>query len=145
MTGRPIVYVAHPMAGYGAPHAAACLAALRELLHGARLIDPAAIYASDAEWQRSWPRLVRRLSGFVIFGAEDGTIGAGCIRELADAIALGVPIAGFDVGYGLRQILGFDLIDTGSRSARRTGTLRLGGCIEPTGWWRGVMREVAIP
>ena len=134
MTARPMVYAAHPMAGYGTPHAAACLAALGELLPGVRLVDPAAIYASNAEWQRSWPRLVLRLGGFVIFGAEDGTIGAGCIRELADAIALGVPIAGFDRGYGLREVLGFDLIDGASRSARRMGTMRLGGCVFPPGF-----------
>jgi len=63
----------------------------------------------------------------VMFGAEDGTIGAGCIRELADTIALGVPIAGFDPGSGLREVSGVDLIESRSRSARRTGTLRLGG------------------
>jgi hypothetical protein len=69
----------------------------------------------------------------VIFGADDGTIGAGCIRELADAIALGVPIAGFDLGRGLREISGFDLIDTGRRNPRRTATKQLGGCVEGGG------------
>jgi hypothetical protein len=133
MTVRPTVYVAHPMASYGTPHAAACLVDLGALLPGARLIDPAAIYGSDAEWQRGWPRLVRRLWGFVIFGAEDGTIGAGCIRELADAVAFGVPITGFDVRIGLREILGVDLLDMDSRSARRTGTLRLGRCVSYAG------------
>ena len=84
------------MVGYGTPHAAACLDELAGLLPGARLLDPATIFASDSEWQRSWPSLVRALGGFVMFGTEDGTIGAGCIRELADAIALGVPVAGFE-------------------------------------------------
>ncbi len=137
MTARQTVYVAHPMADYGTPHASACIDTLAGLLPGVRLIDPATVYANDAEWRRSWPRLVRALSGFVIFGAEDGTIGAGCIRELADAIALRVPIAGFAMGYGLREIGGLDLIDGGSRSGRQAGTLRLGGCIEPAAWGRG--------
>jgi hypothetical protein len=83
---------------------------------GVTLIDPATIYASDTEWLRSWPRLVRILGGVVVFGAEDGTIRAGCIRELADAIALGVRVAGFDLGRGLREISGFDLIYTGRRN-----------------------------
>jgi hypothetical protein len=126
MTTDSPVYVAHPMTGYGNAHAAACFDAIGELLPGARLIDPATVYASDAEWFASWPRLVRRLGGFVIFGEPDGTIGAGCIRELADAIAMGVPVAGFDIRLGLQEIMGFDLIDEGSRSARRTGTMRLG-------------------
>jgi hypothetical protein len=144
MTARSPVYVAHPMTAYGTPHAAACLDALAGLLLGARLIDPATIFASDVEWLASWPRLVRTLGGFVMFGAEAGTIGAGCIRELADAIAFGVPIAGFDLGRrGLRQISGFDLIEVGRLSARRTATLQLGRCVEPTAWGRGVIREVA--
>jgi hypothetical protein len=130
MSNRPPVYVAHPMTGYGTPHAVACLDALGALLPDARLIDPATVFASDAEWQRSWPRLVRRLWGFVIFGAEDGTVGAGCIRELADAIAMGVPVAGFDNGRRLREILSFDLIDEATRSARRTGTMQLGRCVD---------------
>ncbi len=64
--------------------------------------------------------IVSTLRGLVIFGAEDGTIGAGCIRKLADAAALGIRVAGLDLGRGLREISGFDLIDMGSRSARRT-------------------------
>jgi hypothetical protein len=114
------------MSSYGSDHAATCFDAIGELLPGARLIDPAAVYASDAEWLASWPRLVRTLKAFVIFGEPDGATGAGCIRELADAVALGVPVAGFDIEQGLREILGFDLFGTGCRSARRLGTLRLG-------------------
>ena len=137
------VYVAHPMSCYGSPYTAACFDALAVLLPGVRLIDPATIYASDTEWRRSWPRLARTLGGFVIFGAADGTIGAGCIRELADAIALGVPIAGFDPGRRLRGIAGLDLIDTERRNARRTATLRLGLSAEGALGGRKVMREVA--
>lgn len=126
MSTRPSVYVAHPMSGYGTPHAAACIDALASLLPRAKLIDPAMVYASDAEWQRSWSRLVHTLGGFVVFGDEDGAIGAGCVRELADAIAMGVPVAGFDIGRGLRQVRGLDLFDETTRSARRVGIIRLG-------------------
>jgi hypothetical protein len=143
VTTQPRTYVAHPMSRYGTPYSAECLDALAGLLPGTRLIDPATIFASDTEWLGSWPRLLRSLVGFVMFGAEDGTIGAGCIRELSDAIALGVPIAGFDLGRGLREISGFDLIDTVRRNPRRTATLRLGRSLEPTAWVRGVVREIA--
>jgi hypothetical protein len=47
---------------------------LAELLPGTSLIDPATISTSDAEWLRSWPRLLKSLRGFMIFGTEDGTI-----------------------------------------------------------------------
>ncbi len=69
-----------------------------------------------------------------MFGAEDGTIGAGCIRELADAIALGIPVAGFEIRGGLREISGFDLIETGRRNLRRAATLRLGRCVQGAAW-----------
>ena len=126
MNPRPSVYVAHPMTSYGTPHAGACLDALAVLLPGTRLIDPAAVFASDAEWQRSWPGLVRTLGGFVVFGDESGTIGAGCVRELADAVGMGVQVGGFDIGRGLRHIRGLNLFDRTLRSPRRMGTMRLG-------------------
>jgi hypothetical protein len=125
------VYVAHPMSCYGSPYTAACFDALAGLLPEARLVNPSTIFASDAEWRRAWPRLVGVLGGFVMFGAEDGTIGAGCIGELADSIAVGVPIAGFELGRGLREIRGYDVIDPGTRSPRRAAILRLGGCLDP--------------
>jgi len=131
MSGTAHVYVAHPMAGYGTPYTTACLDVLARLLPSALLIDPATIFAIDPEWRQAWPRVLQTLEGFVIFGDTDGTVGAGCIRELSDAIALGVPIAGFDLGRGLRDISGFDIIDPGSRSARRAATLRFGRCLGP--------------
>jgi hypothetical protein len=69
-----------------------------------------------------------------VFGDEDGTIGAGCIGEMADAIAVGVPIVGFEPGRGLREIRGYDVIDPETRCARRAATLRLGSCLNPTAW-----------
>ncbi len=114
------------MAGYETPHAAGCIDALAGLLPGARLLDPATIFASDSEWHSAWPRLVRTLGGFVIFGAEEGTIGAGCMRELADVVALDIPVVGFDPRRGLRDIAGLGFIEGSSRSARRTATLQLG-------------------
>jgi hypothetical protein len=133
MSATAPVYVAHPMSGYGSRYTTACLDVLAGLLPGARLLDPATIFASDSEWRQTWPRLLRTLEGFVIFGDTDGTVG-GCIRELSDAIAHGVPIAGFHLGRGLRDISGFDIIDAGSRSARRTALLRLGRGVEAAAW-----------
>jgi hypothetical protein len=128
------------MADYGTAHAAEMFGALTRLLPEARLLDPATMFASDSEWLRSWPRLVRTLGGFVMFGAEDGTIGTGCIRELADAIAFGVPIAGFGPGRVLREISGFGLIESDSRSARRTVTLRFGRRAGAAAWNPGDYR-----
>ena len=62
----------------------------------------------------------------MIFGTEDGPIGAGCIRELADAIAIGVRVAGLDPRRSPREVSGFELIEVGRRNPQLTAILRLG-------------------
>ena len=127
------------MSRYGSPYARTCLDTLADMFPDARLLDPSTIFASDAEWRRAWPRLVRVLGGLVMFGAEDGTIGAGCIGEMADAIAVGVPIAGFELGRGLREIRGYDVIDPRTRTPRRAAVLRLGHSVDREAWGRGIV------
>ena len=92
MRARARIYAAHPMTCYGSPHEVACLDALRKLVPGV-LINPAEVFASSAEWLVSWPRLIRRLDAMVAFPASDGTVGAGVVRELLDAVVYGIPVA----------------------------------------------------
>ena len=130
MRARSPVYVAHPMVGYGTPHAAACLDELAGLLPGARLLDPATIFASDSEWQRSWPWLVRALRGvrdvrnrgWHHWGGMYPGVGR-CHRSRGPGSRVRrlTRVAGYN---------GLDLIVPGSRSGRRTATLRLGRCVE---------------
>jgi hypothetical protein len=37
--------------------------------------------------------VLKTLSGLVVFGSPDGTIGAGCTREVLDGITWGIPVA----------------------------------------------------
>lgn len=126
---RPRIYVAHPMASYGTEHERDCLASLAGLLPGADLYDPAGRYMTDAGWLRAWPRVLASLSGLVVFGAEDGTVGTGCLRELTDAIAAYVPVAAL-VGDELHEIDGFQLLAPPWRSARNAGHLIVGRAME---------------
>jgi hypothetical protein len=70
------------------------------------------------------------LSSFVVFAGTDGTIGAGCIRELTDALVRHIPIAGFHEG-GLRTIAGLESLPIPFRSARSTALLLLADPIDP--------------
>jgi hypothetical protein len=93
---RPRVYVAHPIVTYGSARERDCLAALRRLLVETDLYDPAGRYSTAAGWMRAWPRVLKTLSGLVVFGTRDGVVGVGCVREIADALGAGLPVAMLD-------------------------------------------------
>jgi len=88
------VYVASPVAAYGTPYRARALAAIRrEVGPDAVAIDPAILFASNEDWLRTWPIVVRTLDALVIVPGADRTIGAGVLREVSDALAYGVPVS----------------------------------------------------
>ena len=130
MSVRPRVYAAHPMAAYGTIYERRSLAAIRRLLPGVELVDPAGRYTTDAGWLRAWPRLVRTLSGVVVFAAEDGTVGTGCLREIADAMTWLLPVAVLGDGH-LCELAGLDLVPDSGRTARRAAFPVPG---EPVAW-----------
>ena len=129
MRARARIYAAHPMTCYGSPHEVACLDALRKLVPGV-LINPAEVFASSAEWLVSWPRLIRRLDAMVAFPASDGTVGAGVVRELLDAVVYGIPVAVLD-GTALVELAGVDMLGHRKRTALQVGRLVTGRRISP--------------
>jgi hypothetical protein len=132
----PRIYVAHPITSYGTARGAACLDALAELLPGSELVDPAALFTTSAAWLDAWPAMVQTLAGLVVFGAADGTIGSGCLLEIADAMAAELPVAAFEEGGtglapSLVELVGVEFLRPGERTARRIGVLVPG---EPIDW-----------
>jgi hypothetical protein len=94
-------------------------------------VDPETLrWRTEDQWRRSWPRVLGGLSLFVVFAGTDGTIGAGCIRELTDALVRHIPIAGLHDG-ALRTIDGLKLMPIPFRSARSTALLLLADPIDP--------------
>jgi hypothetical protein len=94
-------------------------------------MDPEALgWRTEEHWRRLWPKVLGGLSSFVVFAGTDGTIGAGCIRELTDAVVRNIPIAGFYEG-SLRTIEGIELLPIPFRSARSTALLLLADPINP--------------
>ena len=129
---RPRIYAAHPMAAYGTDHARRALSGLAELLSGCELLDPEErAWETNDAWLAEWPIIVRNIVGLVVFAHQDGTVGVGCVRELTDAIAERVPVAGYSIEAGLVDLAGVDFLPRGERTPRRVGTLRLAG---PVAW-----------
>jgi hypothetical protein len=81
------------MTSYGTDYAGACLDFLHEQMGGWEIIDPAVVFADTADWLARWPSLHRDLSVVIVFGDEAAYVGAGCLREVTDAIVAGIPVS----------------------------------------------------
>jgi hypothetical protein len=121
----PRIYVAHPLITYGTDWSAACLQCLRKLLPNVDLIDPEDQSWSAESWLFEWPWVLGGLSAVVVFGDGDGSVGTGCIREVTDAVFLGLPVWAFD-GRRLVELTGFQLLPEWRRTARRAAVLVVG-------------------
>jgi hypothetical protein len=130
VTRCPLVYVAHPVTTYSTDHARDALKRLGLHLPCAELIDPAARYADLADWLADWPRLVATIDALVLFTEPSGTVGAGCLRELAESWGWGLPVALFD-DTGLREVRSVRVLPQGQRTPARTAVVAGGWPVEP--------------
>ena len=128
MARRPRVYLAHPVVTYGSARERDCLAALRVMLPGAELYDPAGRYKSDEAWRRAWRQVLASLDGLVVFGTRSNMVGAGCLAELADARQCGVAVAMLDQRCHPRTLAG--LVPTKRPTATRAAVVVPGGPID---------------
>lgn len=120
------LYAAHPMTCYGTEHEARMLAHLAAHFPEAEVINPSAQgWVTDNDWLADWGALLPTLDLLVIFAAPDGTIGAGCLREVADALARCVPVLTLDDEGKLRAFAGLS-VDELTPSPRAIGRLVLG-------------------
>ncbi len=94
--GRPAVYLAHPLPTYGSAHERRCIRALRRLLPGVELVNPAGMFASSTEWFDRWPDVLDGLDALVVLPDERGAVGSGVMQELIDAHRVLLPVALFD-------------------------------------------------
>jgi hypothetical protein len=116
------IYVAHPITTYGTEWAAACLDRLSRLLPDVELIDPERKSWSTRSWLYEWPWVLGGSSAVVVFGDGAGTVGTGCLHEIADALFLGLPVWAFD-GRRLVELTGFEILPEERRTARRAAIL----------------------
>jgi regulator of RNase E activity RraA len=69
------------------------------------------------------------ISGLVVFGTRGGVIGIGCVREIADARRLGLPVAILDHRCRARTYAGFASLIKAPTS-RRAAVLVPGGPVD---------------
>lgn len=102
-----LAYFAHPMTSYNSARITRALDRVRSALSGWVVIDPeAAAWRDNAEWLAEWPRIVQSIDALVLVPDDEGCVGAGCLSEVANAIALGVPVAAWNDRCGLCELSG---------------------------------------
>ncbi len=115
----PLVYAAHPLTCYRSAHERACLDAIASAFPGAEVLDPAECFADDDGWLARWPALVPTLSALVLFADEQGHVGAGCLREVADVLVADIPVLLLDRGRQLCELRALRLLPAASRTPAR--------------------------
>lgn len=125
------IYVACPVTTYGTPPKASALARLAEAFPGAEVVDPARLYASDADWLSTWPSVLGGLDALVVVPAPDRSIGAGVLREVADALAYHLPVATF-MRRRLSELARLVVLPPGERRPARCALVEAGRRLAPS-------------
>ena len=125
-----MIYAAHPMTTYGTPLERSAIARIEKLLPDAEVINPATRYGGKVDWYTDWPILLPRLSGLVVFGDENGSIGTGCLTELADAWWRGIPVAMLDGKDRPRELVAMTVQPNLNRNSLNALALVSGQTIE---------------
>ncbi len=141
------LYCAHPTGDYGSANEQRRFYDLRRLFPDVELLNPAEMFGDTLDWLAEWPRLCCALDLVVAWGASDGTVGCGVLRELSDATVYRIPTAILN-SAGLWHWAGIDLLTPRYRSAQRVGRLRTGRPVALSRFlasspWAGVDRAPA--
>jgi len=99
---RRRVYIASSLGSYGTPRYMRRLDQLRTRFPTAEIIEPRLLFRDSADWLRRWPVVLRRIDVLVFFTDPQGTVAAGTIREIVDAVFMGIPVYRLTVRTGLQ-------------------------------------------
>jgi hypothetical protein len=91
-TGKPRLYFAAPLDLMGTPDHRDAIVVARAQFPGHRIVDPSRKGWSTSDWLTEWPGLLPLLETLTVIPREDGSIGAGCFREIYDARDAGIPV-----------------------------------------------------
>ncbi|MGA8725435.1 MAG: hypothetical protein WB565_10360 [Acidimicrobiales bacterium] len=84
MTREAKTYIAAPVAVLLRPEWPIIVDSVSKLV--GQVWDPAALFLSTEDWLAKWPALVPFVRDLVIVPDCDGSIGAGCLREIAEVL-----------------------------------------------------------
>jgi hypothetical protein len=93
--GDRLVYVAGPLSTYGSPKRIDAIAEIRRIMEpqGKALCLPEDQFVDNEAWRLGWFDVCRQLHHLTVITADDGSIGAGVLREVSDALACYVPVS----------------------------------------------------
>ncbi len=86
------IYVASPISTYQTDRYDAMVCRARCHFPDSDILPARDRFASNADWRRKWPVILLTLDAVVFFDDDDGCIGAGTEREIADAQSAGIPV-----------------------------------------------------
>jgi hypothetical protein len=84
------VYLAAPISAYASKTYDGAQRAL--VAAGCLVIASRDEFSSTADWLHRFPGILRSVQAVVVVPAEDHTVGAGVLREVVEAIVLGLPV-----------------------------------------------------
>ena len=77
-----------------------------------------------------WPRILASIDALVVFADDAEMIGAGCLREIADAIAWRLPVSMLDEHGTPCELAAIDLLPAMIRTSRQAAMLRAGRVVD---------------
>jgi hypothetical protein len=102
------IYCARPRRSFGTEHDRHQLGAVAHWhFPEAAIIDPARLWSSNGEWLAEWGALLPTIDVMVLWSDEGGWLSDGCLREVADAVAEGLPVLTLGREGELRTFGGF--------------------------------------
>jgi hypothetical protein len=91
---RPRTYVAAPVAVLLRPDWPERVRQVASLV--GPVWDLATLFESSTDWLNRWPGLLPTVTRLVLVPDDDGSIGAGCLREIADVLGRDLPVSLYD-------------------------------------------------
>jgi len=86
-------YLASPLPTYGTARYDRILQLICAMYPNEQILEPRLLFASHEDWRARCPGVLGRVARVVFFANDDGSLGAGVVRELHDARWHNVPIA----------------------------------------------------
>ncbi len=91
-TARSGIYLASPIPTYATVRYDRMSDLVQSRYPGETVLEARRLFTSSEDWRAQWPGIVARIARLVFFANEDGSLGAGVMRELYDARWHNVPI-----------------------------------------------------
>jgi hypothetical protein len=120
-----LVYLASPKPTFGTRLYARMVGRAWKYFPRAGVIKAHGMFRDDDDWLHRWPFMLPSLAALAFFAEPDGTVGMGVAKEVADALALCLPVYFLDDRGRIFGSDSFELVPHAERSPRRFARVAL--------------------